>query len=174
MLVYQRAETTGTRANMKVRSIINRNATTTTNMRSILDAIRGYVPLFAPGRQLANSALHQLTEGWKGLGSPGLNQGQHPARTSAPYKAEEGSESRAPSGRRHRWKATPRRLGHPTRAIYHRHVMRVLIWSSQRSTTRHNGSDATAQFQLVRGRLTFSHGHSQSCAQVQGKGGEMD
>ena len=107
-------------------------------------------------------------------GSPGLNQGQHPARTSAPYKAEEGSESRAPSGRRHRWKATPRRLGHPTRAINHRHVMRVLIWSSQRSTTRHNGSDATAQFQLVRGQFTFSHGHSQSCAQVQGKGGEMD
>ena len=53
-------------------------------------------------------------------GSPGLNQGQHPARTSAPYKAEEGSESRAPSGRRHRWKAIPRRLGHPTRTIYHR------------------------------------------------------
>ena len=58
-------------------------------MRSILDAIRGDVPLFAPGRQLANSALHQLTEGWKGLGSPGLNQGQHPALTSAPYKAED-------------------------------------------------------------------------------------
>ena len=32
---------------------------TTTNMRSILDAIRGDVPLFAPGRQLANSALHK-------------------------------------------------------------------------------------------------------------------
>ena len=62
---------------MEMRSIMNRNATTstTTNMRSILDAIRGDVPLFAPGRQLANSALHQLTEGWKGLGSPGLNQG---------------------------------------------------------------------------------------------------
>ena len=46
---------------MEMHSIINRNATTstTTNMRSILDAIRGYVPLFAPGRQLANSALHQ-------------------------------------------------------------------------------------------------------------------
>ena len=162
---------------MEMRSIINRNATpsTTTNMRSILAAIRGDVPLFAPGRYLANSALHQLTEGWKGLGSPGLNQGQHPARTSAPYKAEEGSESRAPSGRRHRWKATPRRLGHPTRAIYHRHVMRVLIWGSQRSTTRHNGSDATAQVQgsLVRGHA-FSHGHTQPCAQVGGKGEEMD
>ena len=46
---------------MEMRSIMNRNATTstTTNMRSILDAIRGDVPLFAPGRQLANSALHK-------------------------------------------------------------------------------------------------------------------
>ena len=142
-------------------------------IRRILDVMRGYMSLFAPGRQLANSALHQLTEGWKGLGSPGLNQGQHPALTSAPRKAEDAPNPEHPP-RRHRWKATPRRLGHPTRAIYHRHVMSVLIGSSQRSTTRHNGSDATAQFQLVRGQLTFSHGHSQSCAQVQGKGGEMD
>ena len=156
---------------MEMRSIMNRNATTstTTNMRSILDAIRGDVPLFAPGRQLANSALHKR---------PG-ESGPQPRAASCSYIRSElqggrGSESRAPSGRRHRWKATPRRLGHPTRAIYHRHVMRVLIWSSQRSTTRHNGSDATAQFQLVRGQFTFSHGHSQSCAQVQGKGGEMD
>ena len=57
--------------------------------RSILDAIRGYMSLFAPGRQLAKSALHQLTDGWKGLGSPGLNQGQHHALTSAPCKAED-------------------------------------------------------------------------------------
>ena len=139
--------------------------------RSILDAIRGDVPLFAPGRQLANSARHQR---------PG-ESGPQPRAASCSYIRSEqqggrGSESRAPSGRRHRWKATPRRLGHPTRAINHRHVMRVLIWSSQRSTTRHNGSDATAQVQgdLVKGQFTFSHGHSQSCAQVQGKGGEMD
>ena len=39
--------------------------------RSILDVMRGYMSLFAPGRQLAKSALHQLTDGWKGLGSPG-------------------------------------------------------------------------------------------------------
>ena len=146
--------------------IKHRNAT---NMRSILDAIRGYVPLFAPGRQLANSALHKR---------PGESRPQPRAASCSYIRSElqggRGSESRAPSGRRHRWKANPRRLGHPTRAINQRHVMRVLIWSSQRSTTRHNGSDATAQFQLVRGRLTFSHGHSQSCAQVQGKGGEMD
>ena len=73
----------------------------------------------------------------------------------------------------HRWKATTRRFGHPTRTIYHRHVMRVLIWSSQRSTTRHS-SDATTQVQvqgsLVRGHA-FSHGHTQPCAQVQGKRG---
>ena len=29
-------------------------------MRSILDVMRGYMSLFAPGRQLAKSALHQL------------------------------------------------------------------------------------------------------------------
>jgi hypothetical protein len=67
----------------------------------------------------------------------------------------------------HRWKATTRRFGHPTRTIYHRHVMRLLI----RSTTRHS-SDATTQVQgsLVRGHA-FSHGHTQPCAQVQGKRG---
>ena len=54
----------------------------------VKDAIRGYTPLFAPGRQLAKSALHQLTDGWKGPGSPGLNQGQHPALTSTPCEAE--------------------------------------------------------------------------------------
>ena len=150
---------------MEMRSIIHRDAT---NMRSILDAIRGDVPLFAPGRQLANSALHQRAG----------ESGPQPRAASRSYiRSVQGrrcSASRAPSGRRHRWKANPRRLGHPTRAINQRHVMRVLIWSSQRSTTRHNGSDATAQFQLVRGQFTFSHGHTQSCAQVQGKGGEMD
>ena len=57
--------------------------------RSILDVMRGYMSLFAPGRQLAKSALHQLTDGWKRLGSPGLNQGQHHALTSAPCKAED-------------------------------------------------------------------------------------
>ena len=38
-------------------------------MRSILDAIKG-------------------EDGWRGLGSPGLNQGQQPALTSAPCEAE--------------------------------------------------------------------------------------
>ena len=57
--------------------------------RSVLDVMRGYMSLFAPGRQLAKSALHQLIDGWKGPGSPGLNQGQHPALTSAPCKAED-------------------------------------------------------------------------------------
>ena len=53
-------------------------------MRSILDAIRGDVPLSLLD---ANSRIQHYI---RDQGSPGLNQGQHPARTSAPsYKAEE-------------------------------------------------------------------------------------
>ena len=57
---------------------------TTTNMRSILDAIRGDVPLFAPGRQLAKVSTPPADRWFERTGRrPGFNQGQHPALTSA-------------------------------------------------------------------------------------------
>ena len=65
---------------MEMRSIMNRNATTstTTNMRSILDAIRGDVPLFAPGRQLAKVSTPPADRWFERTGRrPGFNQGQH-------------------------------------------------------------------------------------------------
>lgn len=130
------------------------------NMRSILDAIRGYVPFFAPGRQLAKSALHQLTDGWKGPGSPGLNQGQHPALTSTPCEAELAPNPEhpptSPGGPRlpvHRqppmesdhtsvWSPDSHHLPQQPR----RHDMRALMEQPDTEYHRaHNGSDATAQ-----------------------------
>ena len=126
------------------------------NMRSILDAIKGYVPFFAPGRQLAKSALHQLTDGWKGPGSPGLNQGQHPALTSTPCEAELAPNPEHP----------PTSPGGPRLPVHRQPPMEsdhTSVWSpdshhlpqarheSSHGAARHgvpqahNGSDATAQ-----------------------------
>ena len=61
-----------------------------------------------------------------------------------PHPREEGHDCRRTGS--HRWKATTRRFGHPTRTIYHRHDMRALMEQPDTEYRRaHNGSDATAQ-----------------------------
>ena len=52
-----------------------------------------------------------------------------------PHPREEGHDCRRTGS--HRWKATTRRFGHPTRTIYHRHDMRALMEQPDTEYHRH-------------------------------------
>ena len=110
-------------------------------MRSILDAIKG-------------------EDGWRGLGSPGLNQGQQPALTSAPCEAELAPNPGHPPTDTSPERGGPRLPAHRQPPMESDHTS---VWSpdshhlpqarheSSHGAARHgvpqahNGSDATAQ-----------------------------